>query len=51
MLEHVEKQLDEWSDAQFDPSALVEMPQELKDYLEHDERVIEKAVANGCIIN
>lgn len=51
MPEHVEKLLDEWSDAQFEPSATVEMPQELKGYHGHDERVIEKVEANGCMIN
>lgn len=40
----------EWAARQFESSAPVEMPQELRGYLGHERRVIEKAGTNGCMI-
>ena len=50
MPEDIEKMYDEWVAAQTDPMHPTEKPQELKDYLEHEKAIIEKAEANGCMI-
>lgn len=48
--EHIKRLWDEWILSQVDPMHPTEMPQELKDYLDREKRIIEEAEANGCMI-
>ena len=50
MPEDIRRMLNEWAARQRESSVPVEMPQELKDYLEREKAIIEKAEANGCMI-
>ncbi len=50
MSKHIKDMLKEWAARQRKTADPVEMPQELKDYLDKRKRIIEKAEANGCLI-